>query len=39
MTGKRTKRIIAVFGGSRDPDVLAFAEEFGRTSPRRSRYC
>jgi len=30
MTGKRTKRIIAVFGGSKNADVLALAEEFGR---------
>jgi hypothetical protein len=31
MTVKRIKRIIAVFGGSKDADVLACAEELGRT--------
>jgi predicted Rossmann-fold nucleotide-binding protein len=34
MTGKRakrTKRIIAIFGGSSDPDVLALAEELGHS--------
>lgn len=30
MTGKRTKRIIAVFGGSESEDVLDFAENLGR---------
>jgi predicted Rossmann-fold nucleotide-binding protein len=30
VTGTRTKRIIAVFGGSNDEDVLALAEELGR---------
>jgi predicted Rossmann-fold nucleotide-binding protein len=30
MNGKRTKRIIAVFGGSKKADVLDFAEKLGR---------
>jgi predicted Rossmann-fold nucleotide-binding protein len=30
MASKRTKRIIAVFGGSQDGDVLDFAEKLGR---------
>jgi hypothetical protein len=29
MTSKRTKRIIAVFGGSNEDDVLDFAEKLG----------
>jgi predicted Rossmann-fold nucleotide-binding protein len=31
MSGKRTKRIIAVFGGSTEDSVLSFAEGLGRT--------
>src|ERR1041385_8550586 len=30
MSGKRTKRIIAVFGGSKDGSVLSLAEALGR---------